>query len=71
MRDNIAKAGLTSPVSTEPATVPRLRQLLRRAGIHGAETHAALGCSLEQYLEFNPRYPLWVALAFIIEMVRS
>ena len=52
----------------EPATVPRLRQLLRRAGITGARREAAMGCSIERYLELNPRLPLWAAVAWGIEL---
>lgn len=60
-------AGLAIRDNREPATVKRLRQLLRRAGITGTEE--AVGCSLVRFLELNPRLPLWAATALVLEAV--
>ena len=67
MRRHIKASGIKSPQCNEPATVIRLRCLLRRVGVVGLETRASLGTSLIGFLKMNPRLPLWVALALILE----
>jgi hypothetical protein len=51
----------------EPATVTRLRSLLRRAGVQGSETAASVGTDLVGFLMLNPLLPLWAAVALILE----
>ena len=67
MRGIVRAAGLTAPPRTEPASVSRLRVLLRRVSIHKQEIEEAVGTSLEGFLELNPKLPLWVALSAILE----
>lgn len=67
MRAHTSAAALRVSDNIEPATVTRLRSLLRRAGIHGPETAASVGTDLASFLNLNPRLPLWAALAFVLE----
>lgn len=67
MRDHLRAAGLQSPDRNEPATVTRLRCLLRRAGVDGPEIMACVGSTLAGYLQRNPSLPLWAALALVLE----
>jgi len=67
MRDHIKTAGLRSPNQMEPATVTRLRSLLKRAKINGHEIKEVLGTTLSGYLKLNPLLPLWAALALVLE----
>ena len=69
MRGHLRAAGLRSPDRAEPATVGRLRSLLRRAGIDGIETVASVGTSLAGFLTLNPSLPLWAAAALVLESV--
>ena len=67
IRSHLKAAGLRVKYDIEPATVDRLRRLLRSVGVTGLETRASLGTSLNGFLKMNPRLPLWVALALILE----
>ena len=67
MCDHLRAAGLRSPDISEPATVTRLRCLLRRAGVDGPEIMACVGSTLAGYLLRNPSLPLWAALALVLE----
>lgn len=67
MRQHIKAAGLRAPIHHEPATATRLRSLLRRAGVSGVESAESVGTSLAGFLTLNPRLPLWVALALVLE----
>lgn len=51
----------------EPATEPRLRQVLRRAGVSGAEIVKSVGLSPEGFNSANPNLPLWAAVALVLE----
>jgi hypothetical protein len=67
MRSHLRAAGISVKYSAEPATVSRLKSLLRKAGIRGPETGTAIGTDLAGYLKLNPALPLWAALALILE----
>lgn len=67
MRDHLRAAGIRVPSNQEPATVKRLRCLLRRAGLLEADVRDCVGTNLKGYLEKNPDLPLWAALALILE----
>lgn len=67
MRDHLRAAQLIVANNLEPATVNRLRSLLRRVGIHGPDVQDCVGTDLKGYLEKNPDLPLWAALALILE----
>ena len=67
MRDHLRQAGVQIASNLEPATVPRLRSILRGVGIHGIESGEALGCGLDKFLTLNPRLPLWAAVALVLE----
>lgn len=67
MRDHIEAAGLRAPNQMEPATVTRLRRMLRRAKVTGVEIKDSLGTSLAGFLKLNRRLPLWAALALVLE----
>lgn len=67
LRGQIRAAGLRAPNHLEPASVPRLRNLLKRASVTGLETREAIGTTLACYLKLNPLLPLWAALALVLE----
>lgn len=67
MRDHLRAAHLKVGSNLEPATVKRLRSLLRRVGVVGPDIQDCLGTSLAGYLVKNPDLPLWAALALILE----
>lgn len=67
MRDHLRAAGLMVGSNLEPATVSRLRSLLRRGGIRELDVQDCVGTNLTGYLEKNPDLPLWAALALILE----
>ena len=67
MKAQIKAAGLRSPNQMEPATVNRLRRLLKRAQVTGTEANDSLGTTLSGYLKLNPLLPLWAALALVLE----
>ena len=67
MRDQIKAARIRSPNQMEPATVTRLRSVLKRAKINGHEIKEVLGTTLSGYLKLNPLLPLWAALALVLE----
>ena len=69
MRQHIKAAGLRINHDTEPATVTRLRSLLRRAGVSGVETAESVGVSLAGFLTMNTGLPLWAALALVLEAI--
>ncbi len=52
-------------VISEPATVERLRQLLRRAGVQGPEILASVGKDVAGFLAINRGLPLWAAVALV------
>ena len=68
MRSIVQAAGLNCPMRNEPASVARLRSLLRRIDIGGVETREAIGLSIEQFLVLNPNLPLWAALSMVLEL---
>lgn len=67
MRAHISAAGLRVSDNIEPATVTRLRSLLRRVGIQGPEIDASVGTDLVGFLKLNPLLPLWAAVALVLE----
>jgi hypothetical protein len=67
MRDHLSAAGVRIGSNLEPATVPRLRSVLRGAGVTGVETFDAIGCDLEKFLKLNRSLPLWSAVALVLE----
>lgn len=67
MRDHLRAARLRVACNLEPATVKRLRSLLRRAGLLESDVRDCVGTNLTGYLKKNPRLPLWAALALILE----
>ena len=67
MRDHLRAAHLIVKSNLEPATVERLRSLLRRVGINDPDVQECVGTDLKGYLEKNPDLPLWAALALILE----
>jgi hypothetical protein len=69
MRSFLTKHGIRIPSDLEPATVPRIRTLLRRGGIAPKQAEQAVAGSLARYLQANPRLPLWAATALLVEAV--
>lgn len=67
MRGILRAAGVRAPLTVEPATMPRLRLYLRRAGLQRAEIVETLGTTLEGFLTLNPKLPLWAAVAMVLE----
>lgn len=67
MREHIKAAGIRAPIRFEPATVPRLRSMLKRAHVTGQEITDSIGTTLAGYLKLNPLLPLWAALALVLE----
>lgn len=67
MRSILSAAKLVSPTRFEPATVGRLRSMLRKIDIQGVETREAIGTSIEEFLVLNPNLPLWAAVALVLE----
>ena len=67
MRGHIKAAGLKSPHYLEPASVTRLRSLLKRAKVAPQHIQDSLGTTLAGYLKLNPSLPLWAALALVLE----
>ena len=67
LRAHLTTAKLRVTVSVEPATVLRLKAKLRSIGIHSPEVQEAVGMTLAGFLKSNPRLPLWVALAMVLE----
>ena len=67
MRDHLRAARLIVANNLEPATVSRLRSLLRKVGIYGPDVRDCVGTDLTGYLERNPDLHLWAALALILE----
>lgn len=67
LRAHLTAAGLRVATSNEPATVARIKAKLRGVGIHSPEIQEAVGMTVARWLAVNPRLPLWVALAMILE----
>jgi len=67
MKGYLRRAGIWISNKQEPATEPRLRQVLRRAGVSGAEIVASVGLSPEGFNSANPNLPLWAAVALVLE----
>lgn len=67
----LAGAGVQRVPEVEPATVGRLRQLLRRAGISQRDAENAVGISLGELVARNPDRPLWWLTATTIECCGS
>lgn len=67
MRGHLRMAALRVNVSAEPATIGRMKALLRRSGVHSPEIQEAIGMPLAKFLKVNPRLPLWAALALVLE----
>lgn len=67
MKGYLRRAGIWISNIQEPATEPRLRQVLRRAGVSGAEIVKSVGLSPEGFNSANPNLPLWAAAALVLE----
>jgi hypothetical protein len=67
MKGYLRRAGVWIANMQEPATEPRLRQVLRRAGVSGAEIVKSVGLSPEGFNSANPNLPLWAAVALVLE----
>jgi len=67
LRAHLKAAGVRINATSEPATVTRMKALLRRAGVRSPEVQDAVGMPLQCFLESNPRLPLWVAVAMVLE----
>ena len=67
LRAHLTVARLRVAVSGEPATVARMKTKLRSIGIQSPEVQEAVGMTLAGFLKANPRLPLWVALAMVLE----
>lgn len=63
----LRRRGLRAIQKAEPASVHRMRQLLRRAGSTQLQAHEAVGMTLDQLIRANPGYPLWWLLATTFE----
>lgn len=46
-----------------------MKAKLRSIGIHSPEVQEAVGMTLAGFLTANPRLPLWVALAMVLEAI--
>jgi hypothetical protein len=68
MRAHLKAARLRIADSNEPATVPRVRSLLRKAGVTGSEISESVGTAIAGFLTMNPSLPLWAAVALILEL---
>ena len=68
MRECAKHAGIKLPISVEPATRARLLQICRRAGILQDEILLLTGCSVENFIAKNEKWPLWALLCSIAEM---
>lgn len=67
MRGILRAAGARSPLRVEPASAQGLKLHLRRAGLQRADIIETVGCTVEVFLEKNPKLPLWAALALVLE----
>lgn len=67
LRAHLTVARLRVGVSNEPASVGRMKAKLRSIGIQSTEIQEAVGMTLAEFLKANPRFPLWVALAMVLE----
>lgn len=67
LRAHLTVARLRVGVSNEPATAARLKAKLRGIGVQSPEVQEAVGMTLANFLRANPRLPLWVALAMVLE----
>ena len=70
MRAHISAAGLRVSDNSEPATVTKLRSLLRKVGIQGPESAASIGTDLVDFLKLNPLLPLlplWAVVGLVLE----
>ena len=67
LRGHLAVAGLRVSVSNEPATVARMKAKLRSVGVMSPEIQESVGMTLAGFLKANPKLPLWVALAMVLE----
>lgn len=67
LRAHLTVARLRVSVSNEPATAARLKAKLRSIGIQSPEVQEAVGTTLAGFLKLNPRLPLWVSLAMVLE----
>jgi hypothetical protein len=67
LRAHLTAAGLRVAVNNEPATVARIKSKLRSIGVQSPEVQEAVGMTLAGFLKSNPRLPLWVALAMVLE----
>lgn len=63
----LALFGIRRVDRNEPATVARMRQLARRAGISQGQLEEAVGYSLAEWLALNPGWPLYHLLAQALE----
>jgi hypothetical protein len=80
MKSQFKKYEVRSPDSKEPATVERLAQQLRKAGVSGAEMKEGVGPEwglpykkvLQKFLDMNTKdgaqLPLWAAFALVLEL---
>jgi len=67
MRAHLRVAGVSVKYDVEPATVERLRALLRRACVSRLDAENAVGRDLSGFLAMNLGLPLWAAVALVLE----
>lgn len=67
MKGFLRRAGIWIFNMQEPATEPRLRQVLSRAGVSCAGIGKSVGLSPEGFNSANPHLPLWAAVALVLE----
>lgn len=67
MLEHLKAAGVRVASRQEPATVARMRAKLRAVGVLSPQIIDAIGMPLGQYLQRNPKLPLWAALALVLE----
>jgi hypothetical protein len=67
LRGHLRMASIRVADLNEPASVRRMRTLLRRAELRGPVIQQTIECSLERFLWLNPSLPLWAAVAMVLE----
>lgn len=68
-RELASDAEVRLPVRTEPCTVSRMRQYLRRLGISNERYKAEAGQSLADFVALNPSWPLYAWLGTTLEIM--
>lgn len=70
MRESLHRAGLAKlPPENEPPTISRIRTLTHRMNISGAQMREAIGLPVQAWVDRNPKVPMWVLLAHLVEMI--